>query len=334
MTDQKNGGIKIRDAEMSIVIKDFLFEGMTLPVNLFVRLSDDNYLLIGKKGEKAQFSTLKSFRNDDFQIFVKTNEKILLTSFINNLMDKTIDNPQITLAKKQQFVKGLVDEAWEDLERSNFASLTGLKAASGLIVKLSKQCDPFSKALEVLTTQRDTDARHSMLVCMVSLVIAEQAEILNNLTQEKLALGALLHDVGLKFVPDYVMKKPRHEWTSEDLELYQQHPIKGAEMLRSMDGMSVEVLMIVSEHHENSVGTGYPKRIRDVRINPLAKVVGLADHFCELIAPKDQNPYTADEAISYIENVLGQPYNKVMFSALKSVVNIQYMNEKMKKKSG
>ena len=54
-------------------------------------------------------------------------------------------------------------------------------------------------------------------------------------------------------------------------------------------------------------------------MNPLAKVVALADSFCELTMehpgfPRKKSPH---EAIHYIEKILGQPYNKDAFKALK-----------------
>jgi HD-GYP domain-containing protein (c-di-GMP phosphodiesterase class II) len=46
-------------------------------------------------------------------------------------------------------------------------------------------------------------------------------------------------------------------------------------VLRTVPGIPPEVISIVHEHHENSAGEGYPRRLDDGKINPLSKIVGL-----------------------------------------------------------
>lgn len=332
MSEQSTGTtLTIEDGEMSQIPKSFIFDGMTLPIPIFVRLKEHTYLMISKKGDKAQVSNLKSFKNDNFRVYVRTAEKFILTSFIESLTEKTIDNPGVTVEKKNQFIAGLLDESFQDLEKAQFTSIARLKSAGSLVVKLAAQVPSLAKALEIMEAQNPSESKHAMMTCMVSMLLAEEASLLNNLVQDKLAVGALLHDVGMKFIPAAIVQKPRHEWSAEELAIYQTHPVKGAEALRHIQGMSVEVLMIVAEHHELSNGTGYPKNIRDVRINNLAKIVGLADQFCELVSSAEGQTYTADQAVSYIENVLGQPFNKGLFSSLKNLVNVQMLADKMKK---
>jgi HD-GYP domain-containing protein (c-di-GMP phosphodiesterase class II) len=168
-----------------------------------------------------------------------------------------------------------------------------------------------------------------MMTAMVSVMLAEEAKMLSPLNQDKLVTGALLHDVGLRTLPPELRRKPRHLWNAEESKHYQQHSIQGAELLRFVEGMSVEVLLIISEHHELSNGNGYPKGLRDARINPMSKIVGLADQFCDLVSNNEGKQYSAEDAIVYIEAVMGQPYNKGLFSSLKNLVNVQRLTAKI-----
>src|SRR5215216_683460 len=72
-----------------------------------------------------------------------------------------------------------------------------------------------------------------------------------------LELGARLHDIGKIAVPDSVLKKPgplnEEEWTKMRI-----HPVKGQEMVRSMELPEVAAL-IVGQHHERWDGKGYPE---------------------------------------------------------------------------
>jgi HD-GYP domain-containing protein (c-di-GMP phosphodiesterase class II) len=86
------------------------------------------------------------------------------------------------------------------------------------------------------------------------------------------------------------------------------------------------------EHHENALGMGYPRRIRDIKINPLARIVAVADCFVDLIYEKDKSGVrrTPDEAIGYMEVTLGQPFNRPAFLALKQVIHRTHLQKKLR----
>jgi HD-GYP domain-containing protein (c-di-GMP phosphodiesterase class II) len=143
-------------------------------------------------------------------------------------------------------------------------------------------------------------------------------------------MGSLLHDVGLRFVPNEILQKPRHLWSPDDQATYESHPLRGIEMLRDIKDIPSDVILIVAEHHENAQGTGFPKKLRDVKVSPLAKIVSLANYFSGLLFgdKSDSRTYTADEAVNYIEDVMGQPFNKQAFLALKNIINKKHLAER------
>ena len=86
-----------------------------------------------------------------------------------------------------------------------------------------------------------------------------------------------------------------------------------------MPSISEDLISVVHEHHENAIGQGYPRRLRDLRMNPLAKVVCTVDVFCDLTMrhPNNPNPKKPLEAVVYMDETLGAPFNKQVFNALK-----------------
>ena len=94
-------------------------------------------------------------------------------------------------------------------------------------------------------------------------------------------------------------------------------------MLLGLGVVPDDVVSIVYEHHENSIGQGFPQRLRDVKMHPLAKVVALADAYATLIIanPNCPVPKNPREALMYIEHTLGIPYNREAFRALKRIVD-------------
>lgn len=312
---------------MTFVPKNFFFEGMQLPVTIYFRISAGNYLTIGRKGDKASFSDFRSFNDPNFLIYVRSVDHGRLIDFVTELSGRLIGQKNVPGPLKTKFLSSLIDDSMGDLEDKGFASTQQLHKVSKLVIDLNQSTSSFDEVVKMLSELPPGEAKHSIATCMISLALSEEMQMNHRAAQEKLALGAMLHDVGLRFVPPEILNKPRHLWTPEELAIYETHPLKGVEMLRNMKDISNDVLLIVAEHHETSQGTGFPKKLRDVKISPFGRVVALADYFAELIfspTPEGKS-YTAEEALIYIDEILGQPFNRQAFSALKNSINKRHL---------
>ena len=117
--------------------------------------------------------------------------------------------------------------------------------------------------------------------------------------------------------------------TNEELQLYETHAYKGAQLLAGLGVVPDDIVAMVYEHHENALGQGYPQRIRDLKTHPLAKIVALANQFVELTVegPDCVKPRTAREAVNFIEQVMGLPFNKEAFRALKRIIDKEPMKK-------
>lgn len=317
------------DASMTSVPKNLFFEGMQLPVSIFFRLHAGHYITIGRKGERATFSEFSSYSDPAFTIFVRHVDHASLIDFVTELAGKLISRKNLPMAIKTKLLASTVEDCISSLGEKGFTSVANLQKVSHLLMELNETSGSFENVLQMLAELPATDSRHPMATCMVSLILADEMQMNHRQGLEKLALGALLHNVGLKAISKEILDKPRHQWTPEEVTFYEQHPIKGVEMLRDLRDVSNDVLLIVAEHHETSQGTGYPKKLRDVKISPFGRIVSLAACFADLLYPSqiDSKAYTIDEAIYYIDEVLGQPYNRQVFSALKNIVNKRHLSD-------
>jgi putative nucleotidyltransferase with HDIG domain len=325
----KIGGSEIiPDLKVKEVSKELFFEGMILPTNIYLKVRTGVYLLIGRKDEKAVLSDYKSIKNKDAKLYVHKNDHHLLMRGLSNLTERIIEAQTVSFSVKSAYVSALVDSAVDSIKGEGVASIEQIQRASDILLKLSKKIPNFNEICAVLEKMPESYAKHSMTTCLFSLLIAEEMKINQEIVLKKIALGAMLHDVGLKALPEGLLSKKKIHMNHEELALYEQHPIKSAEMIREIKDLPSEVFLIVAEHHENALGTGYPKKIRDIKISPLSKIVGLADYFAELLFNEEGHSFKPDEAISHIENVLGQPFNKQVFLALKTMINKKYLFDK------
>lgn len=329
---QESSVFQIHDSEVIEVAKDYFFDGIQLPVNVYLKLNPGRYLVIGKVGERSNFSTLHSFTNPMSIIYVSKSEHSTLVRYISALTEQMISHKELPSKTKVRFIQSLTDDVLALLDDKNLSDLSQLHRVSKIIVSFAQSVSNFEEINNILSDLPNDDSKHSMTTCMVALLISEEMGITMQNVLEKISFGSLLHDIGLKYVPQDILKKPKHEWSFEENQIYESHPMKAVEMLRDMKDITNDILLMIAEHHENAIGTGFPRKFRDVKISPLGRILIVADYFSDLIFGRidSSKTYDAPQAVEYIEDVLGQPFNKQVFRALKMIVNKHDFKQKLK----
>lgn len=102
---------------------------------------------------------------------------------------------------------------------------------------------------------------------------------------ERLAVAALLHDLGMWTLPAALIEKPGM-LTDEERVAVRSHPERGRRALAGL-GMFGEWLSTVSaQEHERWDGSGYPCRLNGSQIAEPAQIIGVADVFDALITAR------------------------------------------------
>jgi hypothetical protein len=129
---------------------------------------------------------------------------------------------------------------------------------------------------------------HSRRVARNARLIA-QAIGLRERQVERVAVAALLHDVGKiheVFAP--ILSKPGR-LTAEENAIMQTHPIKSEELVRTVSQLS-DVVAPIRHHHENWDGTGYPDGLIAEKIPIASRIIMFAD---TIDAMTTDRPYRA-----------------------------------------
>ncbi|MEF2231383.1 MAG: HD domain-containing phosphohydrolase [Pseudodesulfovibrio sp.] len=102
-------------------------------------------------------------------------------------------------------------------------------------------------------------------------------------TLVSLALGLILHDMGMSNVPRFILDKPQ-KFLHGDRASVENHVEAGLSKLTRLKLRDPLVLQCVTMHHERVDGSGYPKRIMKQGLPLPARLCGLADAFCALVS--------------------------------------------------
>ena len=311
-----------------VPIQDFI-NGTMSPVNLYVKLSEEKYVLVSKAGQKTNSEQLKTYEDKTVEyLWISRTDFSKFT--VNNITvaGLIITQDKIEAKQKTQVLAKAAASVFLEFEYVGlgYDAYSHSRQVVEATVAMASAHKDINDLLLSLHDCSDGILRHSMAVSYISVLIAQAMNWQNRQTIEKLALGALLHDIGLKALPPELVAKPKIKMSYEELQLYEQHPYKGMQLLISLGIVPDDVIAVVYEHHENAIGQGYPRKLRSLKMHPLARIVALANDFCDLTIenPDCSKPRTPREAIMTLEYTMGQPHNKEAFRALQMVVNKEF----------
>lgn len=329
--------VDLLDSDVMQIEKTFLVDGINLPVSVYLRIKQNGYIIIGRKGTPCAIANLQAVKAGA-KVFIHRDDYSQMISSGYTMTERIVNADSVSAPVKVKYVQTLVSVVVGDIFKFGVGSgaIEDIKKIGSFIADISSSIEDLDAMFKLLTNVPGDIPRHSMATAMMSLLIAEEMGITQKLTLEKLTLGGLLHDIGLKEMPREILEKPRKLWSEEEVRTYESHPRRGVELLRETTNVPDDVFAIILEHHENAQGTGYPRALRDVKMNPLARIVALADCVAdEMYSPvngvaETDETKSLDHIVNYIENVLGQPFHKPAFLALKNLSHKQYLLNRKK----
>jgi len=179
--------------------------------------------------------------------------------------------PDKSLAECQSLIEGVMGE------------LLGLEESS--IRLLSEQSG-------------DRASLHSINVLVLSLLLGQACGLAAADLQE-LGIGALLHDIGKQELPSR-LHWDDEQFSTAERKLYQAHVNHGMAQGKKL-ALSRAALLCIAQHHEAANASGYPMRLSNDKISPLARIVALINQYDNLCNPA--NPaasQTPHEALSIL----------------------------------
>jgi HD-GYP domain-containing protein (c-di-GMP phosphodiesterase class II) len=317
-----------------IPITEFI-DGIICPADIFVRLSEEKYVLIAKKNTKPEKERLKAFQGKDLRYLYVHREDLGKFATRNiKIAGIVIGNSSIMDKVKVQALNRAASSVFSEVDKLGFTGemYEHAKLVTQSTMTLISSRPDLSSLIYSLNLTSEWLVNHSIAVSLFSSMLGRHHDWEKRDTLEKLCLGGMLHDIGMKHLPPELIEKNKADMTFEEISLYETHAFKGLTLLQALHVVPADIISIVYEHHEISGGQGYPRRLRDLKIHPLARVVSMANQFVELIlkSPQNRHPLTLEQGLEHIEVVMGQPFNRDAFKALRKLVNSQFANPQRK----
>lgn len=272
-------------------------------VDLFVQYEASTeprlYCRAGDRPSDSQFAELSTAGIEN--LYVRGSDFAMFSSNLMDSIDGLIKDPLIHSADKFAALQLAVAVAMEQTLRlmdcTKFRALAARVADN--LVELFGKSDPVPRELFRLARHDSAAFTHVTNVASYSIILAREVGITDIADLRKIAIGALLHDVGKRFIPATILNKVDRV-TPEEREAIESHPTRGYAELCPTNELDFGQLMMVYQHHERVDGTGYPVRVGKDEIHPWARLLAVVNAFDALTARRPhRHPATPESVLAY-----------------------------------
>ncbi len=122
-----------------------------------------------------------------------------------------------------------------------------------------------------------------------------------------LGVGALLHDIGMVRVPNYITDK-KGSLTPDEYNRIKTHPLYGYRIITKELELTSEIATIALQHHEAFDGSGYPRKTKGSDIAEYARIVSICDVFVAMT--KERSYRESHLSYNAMKNILSESNRK------------------------
>jgi HD-GYP domain-containing protein (c-di-GMP phosphodiesterase class II) len=164
---------------------------------------------------------------------------------------------------------------------------------------------------------------HSINVALLAVMIGSTLGY-NALKLREVAIGALLHDVGMFLLPADITYK-RGPLTPSEQKLVHEHPTQGFQLLRGRPDITAVIANIAYQHHERLDGSGYPRNLNKEKIIEMAQIVAVADVYDAMVSERVYRKASSpNRVINYLRANAGHLFEPIIVAAL--IKNVSEFN--------
>lgn len=290
----------IRLGIKSLYIKDYPEKVINKEnYNHIVISSEDDYDDVYNEGQDVTDSECADVKNEK------------KTEYNNKYIENHIYKVEETAINSRTIIKNV-------LEKHIYRHNSDLKIIGEQAEKIIESVIEEPEVITNITEMRNisTDMyTHCINVCALSTIMALRLKMSEKQVRN-ISLGAILHDIGLRYIKVPYMNTNETYMNVKDALEYKKHTIFGYSSLQDEGWIPDIAKEIILLHHERIDGKGYPFQHKGDKIKTEVKLVSLCDDFESLISGVGSPKLKIYEAIEYIKANQGIKYDATITDKL------------------
>jgi putative nucleotidyltransferase with HDIG domain len=224
------------------------------------------------------------------QNLIEENEKkfVVASDITKHVTTNLLQNPKECIQQTTQLVNDMVDTALMEGD-------VAIHALNG-------------------NASTDKNYQQALNVTVLSLMMAKSIEMSKE-DLRLLGIAAMFHDIGKTEIATSILNK-KEPLTRPEQAHFEMHSEIGARIAQEV-GLPSRVAKVILQHHEHADGSGYPDRLKADEIDPLARLVALANCYDDLCNPLDvKQSKTPYEALAFMYAHQRSKYDETLLKHL------------------
>lgn len=329
---EENGGApsKQKPPETNIEMNYFqvslseFITGTKSPYPLFIKLSKKKFIKIINQDDIVDIDDIERLKRKGIKsLYLRKEDYEKYIRLVVKINEAIKSNNNIKTKKKKEFALHTNEVILEQLYHIEF-NREDFEQARNVLNSTIDLVTSNSKLNSLIVYLKNLGVHayaHNLGVSLYAVMLSKQLGWHSPKTISFLSIGGLFHDIGKKKFDINLNTLTEDQMSSEEMKVYQKHPLYGAEILTNISEVPSEVLQIILQHHEKNNGTGFPFGLSHTTIFPPAQIIAIINQFIQLVLPPPSKPpLTPTEACNKLIDENDGDYNKDMLTALKQLL--------------
>ena len=297
-----------KDLEFCPISIDDFVSGRQIRYNIFIRLSQGNFVKVAHQGEDLSTDRIRAYKNKNIHfLYLQKDDFRKYVGFNLSLVPLVQSSGAIEKRRKLEFLKHtneiiLTQMMADGVDKDTFEAAS--VSVNGMVSLVSDHKD-LIQMLSSVQAERGYLYSHCVAVSLYGVMIARQIGWTSPMTLFKVAMGGLLHDIGMREIDPSIVDKPRNELTVDQIHALETHPVRGMDILSRVPSIPDDVIQITYQHHEDCLGLGFPLGLNRSRIHPMAKLIAVAETFCTIWGRSPSEKIPALDAVKRTVSLYG-----------------------------
>jgi len=253
--------------------------------------------------------------------FIMAIGSVLKKAYINRLLElginyvyifddieKDINSEETTEYKIQKQYKDAVRMTIDKYSYSDKAELQDINMVADAIINDIINDPIVMYNVSQVRDQNESIYSHSVNVSALAILIGLKMKLAKKRVKET-AIGALLHDIGIIYLPYDLFLISYNELTEEQLTKYRNHVVIGYSVVEKEKWLSKTAKEIIFTHHERCDGSGYPMHKTDEHLKMEVKIVSVCDFYDSCIYGNFTQKLRIQEANDYLISRAGKEFD-------------------------
>lgn len=219
--------------------------------------------------------------------------------YVEDSKSSGIEIPDAISEETRVTCKKILRQTIDEFENKTIIDLSDITDTIQSIIDDILANEDMQISLNDISASDEYTFSHSVSTTVYSLLIARQLGY-NKGMMEKLAAGALFHDIGKILLDKNILNK-EGKLDSEETEHIKLHPTLGYETLKKCPSLTELSRIVALYHHERMDGTGYPSGIKASELHEVVRIVAVADTYDALVSDRCyRQKWTSNQAVNFL----------------------------------